>query len=193
MLSCNFSPEKRPYTGKELRPHFILSELGIKGSGIGAFLGPCRVETENLVDWEDRLALDRIEARMMVHFIGEFFGATLKEGVLLQRLFMASALESLNQKLESLGRTERLTRSGDDLFLGQNKLSVSIVTASVVSQLLHVGINVNPEGAPVAAVGLGQLGMSDASIEQWAREFLQAFSEEWAGMEWACVKVRPVM
>jgi hypothetical protein len=197
-LATFFSDQVRPYTGVELRPHFLLTQLSLRGTGIGAFIGTCAVQTDQLVDWEDRLAHDRIEARSMLHFIGEFFGSTLREGVLIQRLFMALAFETLQARLAA--SPFRLRRSGDDLFAmgdqpgdptqGERKLSVSIVTASPVSQLLHVGINIDPAGAPVPAVGLTELGIDP---REWGQELLARFAEEWAGMEWACVKVRPVM
>src|SRR3954454_12941338 len=94
-----FSKEPRTYTGVELRPHFLLTELGLRGSGLGVFIGPCHVKTDHLVDWEDRIAQDRIEAKSMVHFIGEFFGSNLREGVLRQRLLMAALGQSLNDRL----------------------------------------------------------------------------------------------
>src|SRR5262249_29513423 len=145
------------------------------------FIGSCRVATEDLVDWEDRLASDRIEARSMVHFIGEFFGhASLREGVLAQRLFIAILRDEIAARIESRGL--KCLRDGDDLFVpvatdraghtrdrcddssNGRKLSVSIVTASPVSQLLHIGINIDPSGAPVAAIGLGELGIVP---EEW--------------------------
>lgn len=194
-LTTLFSKTERTYTGPELRPHFLLTELKLEGSGIGAFLGPCRVETAHLVDWEDRLANDRIEARRMVHFIGEFFGASLREGVLIQRLFMANVFDTIRERLEASGKFGILRRDGDDLFIrdsngGERKLSVSIVTASPVSQLLHAGINIDPAGAPVPAVGLAELGINP---EEWVPALLDRFAKEWKGMEWACVKVRPVI
>jgi hypothetical protein len=194
VIRIHLDAQPRAYTGVELRPHYLLTELGLPGSAVGAFIGPCRVETEHLVDWEDRLAHDRIEAREMVHFLGEFFGASLREGVLRQRLFMATLGQSLNERLRAAGRPERLLRSGDDLFVpgagGDRKLSVSIVTASPVSQLLHVGINVDPAGAPVPAIGLAELGIEPRA---WAAEVLEAFRTEYEGVEWACAKVRPVV
>jgi hypothetical protein len=185
-LATQFSKAERAYTGVELRPHFLLTELGLKGSGVGAFIGPCSVKTEHLVDWEDRLAHDRIEARWMVHFIGEFFGMGLREGVFAQRLLMSVMGEVANEQLGRLA----VRRSGDDLFAGDRKLSVSIVTASPVSLLLHAGINIDPEGAPVPAIGLRELG---ALPETWVPEVLRRFSEEWEGIHWACAKVRPVI
>jgi hypothetical protein len=186
-LATLFSKTERPHTGVELRPHFLLSELGLKGAALGAFVGPCRVQTEHLVDWEDRLAQDRIEAKSMVHFIGEFFGMGLREGVFAQRLLMATMGELVN---EQLGGKAVVRRSGDDLFAKDRKLSVSIVTASPVSLLLHAGINIDPAGAPVPAIGLEELGVP---AEAWVPEVLRRFAEEWEGIHWACAKVKPVM
>lgn len=186
LIATALAEGTRPYTGVELRPHFLLTEMGLRGTALGAFIGPCEVKTEHLVDWEDRLASDHIAARAMVHFIGEFFGASLREGVLRQRLLMASVQQDLAARLP--GRQVR--RAGDDIFVDGRKLSVSIVTASPVSQLLHVGINVDPAGAPVAAVGLGELGIEPRAF---ASSVLKAFAEEWDGIEWACAKVRPVV
>ncbi|HUP58131.1 MAG TPA: DUF366 family protein [Bdellovibrionota bacterium] len=187
MMTTAFVPGERGYTGQELRPHFLLTELGLKGSALGSFIGPCRVATEHLVDWEDRLASDRIEARSMVHFIGEFFGAQLREGVVLQRLLMAIMGETLNERKPS----ELVLRRGDDLFFKERKLTVSIVTASPVSLLLHTGVNIDPTGAPVPAVGLPELGVTDARA--WSESVLKRFAEEHESMEWACAKVRPVV
>jgi hypothetical protein len=183
-FATGFLKQERTYSGKELRPHFLLTELGLKGSALGAFIGPCDVKTENLVDWEDRLAEDRIAARKMIHFIGEFFGLPLREGVLIQRLLMSMMGESLRV------RGVEIERDGDDLFVKGRKLSVSIVTASPVSLLLHTGINLDPTGAPVPAIGLEELGIGP---EAWVSEILARWASEWESMAWACTKVRPVV
>lgn len=185
-----------PYTGPELRPHFLLERWGLRGSAIGAFIGPCEVKTEHLVDWEDRLANDFIRAKLMVHCLGEFFGISLSEGVLYQRLFMSIAGEEIAQ-----ATGKRIRRDGDDLFFttaeGERKLSVSIVTASPVSQLLHVGMNLDPTGAPVQAGGLFQLGIGAAQdlvpVRDLMNRILSAFAREVEEIEWACAKVRPVV
>lgn len=183
--------ESRPYTGPELRPHFLLSEFGVKGSALVAWRGPCRVETEHLVDWEDRLVQDRIEAREMVHFIGEFFGSgSLREGVLRQRLLASTIAESVREALSGAGASRRnVRREGDDVFVDDRKLTVSIVTASPVSLLLHAGVNIDPTGAPVAAIGLQELGIDPL---QWVPHVLERFASEWESIDWACAKVRPV-
>ena len=213
-LSTRFSKTLRPYTGKELRPHFLLTEMGLRGSALGAFVGPCDVKTEQLVDWEDRLKNDSIQAKEMLHVIGEFFGASLREGVLLQRLWVAVLGDQVREILlrgrsgggdgedpavrrihrEQYDRLlqEGPERDGDDLFFGERKLTVSIVTASPVSQLFHLGINLDPEGAPVSAIGLYEMGLERGDIPRWGQSLLDAFSQEVDGMEWACAKVRPV-
>jgi hypothetical protein len=194
-MSVFLSRDPLAYTGSELRPHFLLEKFGLEGSAIGAFIGPCRVETGALVDWEDRLAHDRIEAKSMIHFIGEFFGSNLKEGVYRQRLFMAHLKERLEDEGVGSKAGTRLTRTGDDLWMttgsqDKRKLSVSIVTSSPVSVLMHVGINIDPSGAPVAAIGLSELGVDPLA---WAERSLKSYAEEWKSLEWACTKVRAVV
>ncbi|OFZ83473.1 MAG: hypothetical protein A2583_04575 [Bdellovibrionales bacterium RIFOXYD1_FULL_53_11] len=196
MITSGFFKGDLAYTGVELRPHFLLSRFGLKGSAVGAFAGPCSVKTEHLVDWEDRLENDRIEAALMLHFIGEFFGVLLREGVLMQRLFMSIAGEEIERaagRVSVPARFGRIERRGDDLFALGRKLSVSIVTASPVSVLMHAGINIDPSGAPVPAVGLGELGFETGAIEPLARGIMERFAAEARSIDWACAKVRPVV
>ncbi|MCM0605428.1 MAG: DUF366 family protein [Xanthomonadaceae bacterium] len=181
-LTTKILDKKFPYTGPELRPHYLLTELGLKGSALGVWFGPCEVKTDHMVDWEDRIANDFIRSKEMIHFLGEFFGWQLRETVILQRLLVSI----VGAELASFG----CTREGDDLFIQGRKLSVSIVTASPVSQLLHLGINIDPEGAPVAAIGLKELGVDPVSL---TRKVVDKFTAEFESFEWACAKVRPVV
>ncbi|MBC7387066.1 MAG: DUF366 family protein [Cryobacterium sp.] len=205
-IQIRFIPEQTAYLGPELRPHFLLEKWKIRGSALAAFVGPCEVKTGDLVDWEDRLENDFIRAKLMVHFLGEFFGISLSEGVLYQRLFMATAGAEISR---ATGKP--VSRDGDDLFWfdgkDPRKLSVSIVTASPVSVLLHAGINLDAAGAPVKAAGLFDLGMrglnpSDSTAPSSAESepitalvmrILELFQAEVASIEWACAKVRPVV
>ncbi len=191
-LSFAFSDQTRTYNGPELRPHFLLTELGVKGHGIGAFIGPCEVKTESLVDYEDKLAQDFIRSKLMLHFIGEFFDIGLQEGVLLQRLFMSTVGQEISREYGV-----SIRRDGDDLFWNDSKLSVSIVTASPVSKLLHAGINIDATGAPVKAAGLFDLGLKSPEmaerVKRLSLSILQSFKAELESVEWACAKVRPVV
>ena len=186
-FQTHFHPTELQYNGPELSPHFILSKFRKEGSCLSAFIGPCMVKTDHLVDWEDRLQNDHIKAAKMIHFLGEFFGITLREGVWIQRLIV-SHLHS-----ELLQQGVKARRDGDDLFVehagAEKKLSVSIVTASAVSVLLHLGINIDSTGAPVSAVGLQDLGIDPQALVQ---ETLNWFETEFESVERATVKVRPV-
>ena len=187
-LKTHFSPDPLPYTGHELRPHFLLSRFGLRGSALAAFRGPCKVQTAELVDWEDRLADDRFEAAEMIHFLGEFFGIGLREGVLIQRLLMAILAEQIQSLLKE--PKVPLRREGDDLWVNARKLSVSIATVSPVSALIHAGINIDASGAPVPAVGLIELGIDPNGLSD---RVLEAFAREWEDLSWACAKVRSVI
>jgi hypothetical protein len=187
LIQTYFHEAELPYTGPELRPHFILQKFKIEGSTLAAFIGPCDVKTDHLVDWEDRLANDSIKAKSMVHFLGEFFGPQLAEGVWIQRLIVGEIVVRLN------ARGTPVTRKGDDLFWNGSKLSVSIVTASPVSVLLHLGINIDSTGAPVKAAGLKDLGMDLAATRKFIQEILTWFETEYQSVARACVKVRPVI
>ena len=182
-----FHEKESEYTGPELAPHFILSRFKVEGSCLSAFIGPCMVQTDHLVDWEDRLQNDHIKAKKMIHFLGEFFGITLREGVWIQRLIV-SQIESF-----LLSEGIQVRRNGDDLYVkhacAEKKMSVSIVTASAVSVLLHLGLNIDAEGAPVSAVGLGELGVDAKALTQ---KILKWFETEFESVERATVKVRPV-
>jgi len=186
-MITRFFEERRTYFGPELRPHFILSEYKIEDSALICFRGPCEVKTDHLVDWEDRLQNDFIRAKEMLHFLGEFFGISLKEGIWIQRLLVAEIHVRL------LGFGLKVSRSGDDLFVnGRQKLSVSIVTASPVSVLLHLGINIDPEGAPVEAAGLQQF-LNSTQIQALVQTVLERFQQEYVSVHRASVKVRPVI
>ncbi len=186
-LKTYFSSEARAYFGPELRPHFILSQYKQVGDALIAFVGPCDVKTDHLVDWEDRLNSDSIRAASMIHFLGEFFGTELREIVFFQRLF-AAQLRAFVQ--EATG--EKWDRSGDDLYWNGKKLSVSIVTQSPVSSLIHFGLNWDPAGAPVDAVGLSQFMTVDAR-DALVKRILEWAANEWSSVGAACVKVRPVV
>jgi hypothetical protein len=175
------------YTGRELRPHWGLERTGIYGSLLTAFIGPCEVKTDALVDMEDRLASDFIRAESMLHVIGEFFGTSLEAGVLYQRLLMSWA----ERLLREAGL--HIERRGDDLMVdGDRKLSVSIATATPVSVLIHWGINIDSTGAPVKAAGLGEHGWRNAEVLSFAKKLLSHYIAELEEIRLAQCKVRPV-
>jgi hypothetical protein len=171
------------YTGEELRSGWVREHTGLIGDAAAAFIGPCLVPTENLVDMDDARSGAHIESAMMAHIIIEHIKCPLQVAVLRQRL-LASLLREL---LNSAGLNAH--RDGDDVYLEMRKLTVSIAAPSEVSSLIHMGINVDPQGAPVPAAGL-----EDAGIE--ARDLLgrllDLYSRELADCSHAERKVRAV-
>lgn len=185
-MHAHLADRRLPYTGRELRSHWIRETFGRAGNAIVAFLGPCEVAAQDMVDLDDARAGDGIRAALMLHFIAEHFDTDLERAVLRQRLLVALAFETLREALAP-ERRDALSRRGDDLFVGERKLSVSIATASPVSTLIHLGINVDPAGAPVAAVGLAELHVDPTAF---ARDLMEAYTGELAGVRAARCKVR---
>jgi hypothetical protein len=175
--------EPLAYTGHQLRSHWILDTFGLQGDAIVAFRGPCRVALSEMVDLADVAAGEAIEAAEMLHFIAEHFDRDLYRAVLRQRLLICTLAERLATRPEA----PPVRREGDDLYAGERKLTVSIATVSPVSALLHVGVNLDPTGAPVPAVGLAEWGVDADAL---AREALDAWAAELESVYLATCKVR---
>jgi hypothetical protein len=139
-----------------------------------------------MVDGEDLLAGATIAGAEMVHFIIEKFHTTLFSAVTLQRLFASICLELLRE-LAGPNHAALLTRSGDDLFFSDGKLSISIATLSPVSGLIHFAVNCTNAGTPVKTASLADLGVQPAAFANLAMARLES---EVATIEEATVKVR---
>lgn len=177
--------EEIGYTGAQLRSGWITERTGLTGDAAVAFLGPCDVAPEHMVDQADLAAGASIRSPRMVHIIVEHPGLDLGHITTRQRLLMALAAETLNAHLgEALVR-----REGDDLYLRHLKLSVSVATVSPSSGLIHAGFNCRGAGAPVPAIGLEELGLAP---KEFADRVLAAYATEIAGAEAATRKVKQV-
>ena len=173
------------YEGWQLSPHWIYKNFKIQGDAIVAFVGECEVKLTEMVDIEDVINNEPIYSKSMLSFISEQFNVGLLEGVFRQRLLICTIKEALEK------RGYKITRSGDDLFFEDKKLTVSIATKSVNSILIHTGININSDGAPVKASGLAsELGLSD--IKDFAKEIMNKYSQEIDDIILASTKVRGV-
>src|SRR5262249_42713346 len=93
----------------------------------------------------------------------------------------------LGELLASRGKVAR--RDGDDLYYDGRKLTVSIAAPSSASSLIHLGINVDPAGAPVPAVGLAELGIRPRGLLQ---DLLTRYANELATAAHATTKVKTV-
>ena len=181
-MHTHLHPDILAYTGAELRSHWIYSSFGLAGDAVVAFAGPCEVKLTEMVDLADVRANAPIYSEQMLSLIIEHFQADLRSMILRQRLLTAQVKDLLEAKGVS-----GLRRSGDDLYQGQHKLSVSIATVSPVSGLIHFGINISSNNTPVPTQGLADFGLEWTSF---ARELMALYAEEEAGIGTALVKVR---
>ncbi|MFV9504005.1 MAG: DUF366 family protein [Oscillochloridaceae bacterium umkhey_bin13] len=106
-----------------------------------------------------------------------------------QRLLIVTAKEVLADM-----SNRPITRTGDDLYLPRadgspGKLSVSIATASPLSNLIHTGFNIVTDGTPVPTVGLAELGVDPVTF---GSALLERYAAEVANIRMARCKVRAV-
>ena len=180
-----WSENEIKYEGWQLQPHWIYKNFKVQGDAIVGFVGECEVKLTEMVDIEDVINNEPIYSKNMLSFITEQFNVDLVEGVFRQRLLICKIKEALEKR----GFTVR--RNGDDLFVNDKKLTVSIATKSLTSILIHTGINIDSIGAPVRAAGLGtDLGITD--IEDFAKDVMREYSEEIDDIIMASTKVRGV-
>jgi len=150
-----------------------------------SFIGSCDVPVDRMADLEDVRENAPIVSKRMLHFIVEHFQCELETAVLRQRLLICLLSELINSQLKG----ERIRRLGDDLYLGEAKLSVSIAVKSPVSCMIHAGLNVESRGVPVRAVGLRDLGVDPQPLAESA---IHRYGEELRRIRAALCKVRGV-
>ena len=173
------------YDGTQLRSGWIQASTGLKGNAIVAFQGGANVPIENMVDLEDVARNAPIFSEAMLHFIVEIFESDLEKMVLRQRLLVAI----IEEALKKFPQCQNIVRSGDDLYDGDAKLSISIATSSPISCLIHTGVNISSRNTPVLTKGLDDYNLSPKSL---AETILQNFTDEFADIQHATTKVRSV-
>ncbi|MFN7729863.1 MAG: DUF366 family protein [Bdellovibrio sp.] len=185
-MKTHFDSKNLKYDGTQLRALRNYLEYGLLGDSVLAWIGPCQISLEHMVDGEDLREQAKIEGSEMIHFIFEVFDVPLVAGVCLQRL-MADHVRALI--LEKTKGKTALTRQGDDLYFDSKKLSISIATKSVNSVLVHFALNVRNDGTPVSTCAL-----SDFALEAvpFAQEACIRIAEEWVSIKDATWKIRAV-
>jgi hypothetical protein len=180
------------YDGTQLRSLHAFTEHNVQGNSIVAFRGPCQVGVEELVDMEDRKNRQEIFSEDMAHFIVELFDSDLDRTVVMQRLFLCVIKDVIEEIMPELF----ISRRGDDLYIEveeegveDRKLTVSVATASPVSTLIHVGINIASANTPVPTLGLEDL---EIAVDDFILKVLQGFINEVKGIDQARCKVRSV-
>jgi hypothetical protein len=179
------SDQALKYDGSQLRSLFAYTTFKIQGDSIVSWPGECDIPFSNMTDGEDVVLESPIRGASMLHFIIEKFHLSLMGAVAYQRLLTCMALAELQSLTDG---KFNFRRDGDDIFLDDRKLSISVATCSPVSALIHFAVNINNENTPVET-----LSLSDLKIDTFvfARKLTEAFSAEVKSMDVAASKVRP--
>jgi hypothetical protein len=161
-----------------------MTQFHVAGDAAVIFRGPADVKGSALIDLEDRQQEHVIVSADMLHLMIERFEVDLLLGICIQRLIASIVADDV--RVLAPGRA--VARNGDDVRVDGRKLTVSIATVSPVSTLIHFGINVDPAGAPVPAIGLEELG---GDPERFAVKLLDRIDCELEGIARARSKVAP--
>ncbi len=164
------------YNGSQIDPLWAYKKYGVLGDSVVVFRGGMDVSEERMKDCEDIRGKTEITGDDVLHLIVERFDSpgNLLISYLLQRLLVICAQAVLNMYgIET-------TRSGDDLFVADDKLTVSIATASITSEKMHLGINVTTSGTPkgIAITSLTSFGIEPDESLSIGRDIAEMFSRE---------------
>ncbi len=170
MIKSLLLKEPVDYDASQLHPHWIFRNYGILGDAIVAFVGEAHVKSHKMVNLTDVREKEYIYSPKMLNFIVEHFNTDLEMAIYRQLILIFAIKEELD------GYEVVVQRIGDDLYVERAKLSVSVATSSVVSTLIHVGLNVESHGTPVKTVGLKELGISD--ISSFAEKVMLRYKRE---------------
>lgn len=182
-MKSKFLEITEKYDGAQLVSLRNYLQHGLLGDSIVAWIGACDVSLDHMVDGEDLVVDARIAGDRMLHFIVEKFDVSLFAAVGLQRLLAAIVMDLLREKYAGAG----LVRDGDDIYLGERKLSISIATQSPVSSLIHFAVNVTNAGTPVKTLCLEDLGVEPRAF---ALRVMEKFSAEVESIHQATMKVK---
>jgi hypothetical protein len=186
MMKTKWIEESFTYDGTQLRPLFSYMNHGLLGDSIVSWQGPCEIPFEHMVDGEDLREESPICGGNMLHFIIEKFETSLFAAVSLQRLLASLAIDLLNELNPSL---KGLFRTGDDIFIEDKKLSISIATQSPTSSMIHFAVNITNEGTPVKTLSLEDLNINPISF---SKKLMERFSKEVLSIQEATQKVYAV-
>lgn len=199
-MICKFLDKNIKYDGSQLRSLYAFREHQILGNSLVSWIGPCDVAKEFMVDGEDLNANEKICGDLMLHFILERFETSLVAMVAIQRLMSSIALDVLKDLSQNQEMSQKLFRSGDDLYLNTSKfkntelniknelpkLSISIATVSPVSGLVHFAMNVTNIGTPVKTLSLQDL---ECDPNEFVKEYFHIFGNEMQSLSEATQKV----
>jgi uncharacterized protein len=182
-LSIVHIDKKIKYDGSQLAPHWIYKNYNTIGDVAACFIGPCDIPYKFMVDIEDIINKDTIFSNEMLHFVVEIFNKNIMFSVLFQNIIISLIQNVL------LSYNINVVKKGDDLFVNDKKLSISIATASIMSALIHIGINIDSNNTPVKTISLNDLNID---INSFKNNILYEVNSEYKRIILASSKVKPV-
>ena len=156
-----FINENFAYDGSQIDPSWAFKKYGIKGSSIIAWRGPVNITPDNLKDFAD-VGLE-IKSNEMVNIICEFFDvqpANIRMAYMRQRLLVLLFREELTKLgVESY-------REGDDIYVDNAKLTISIASVSISSMKIHFAFNIRDNGTPdvLDTIGIFEVKDKDGNL-----------------------------
>ncbi|WP_292467502.1 DUF366 family protein [Methanolobus sp.] len=182
-MECIVLDKKTDYDGSQISSLWAYNFADIQSDSIIAFRGGCDVKIEHMIDLEDKKHGDMIFSTDMIHFIVEHFDSTdLKLVYARQRLFTAIVKEILSEYRADI------IRNGDDLFVDDKKLTVSIASTSAVSQKIHFGINVEHDYYG----SLEDLGLGSDDVQDLMEKIANLYYNDFLDIEKDLRKSRPL-
>lgn len=182
-MECIVLDKRLDYDGSQISSLWGYNILDFQDDSIIAFRGGCDIKIEHMIDLEDRKENESICSPDMLHFIIEHFDSTdLKLVYARQRLFTSIVAEVLTS------RGVKAIRQGDDLFVNEKKLTVSIASTSAVSQKIHFGINVVHDFYGC----LEEIGLNSYDADELLGEIAGSYLREFEDIEKDLRKSRPL-
>ena len=186
-MKYKFIDKTTDYTGQQLRSHYIFEQFGLEGDSIVSFIGTCEVK-EHMVDLSDKVKKEFIKSDKMLHFLIEHFDSDLEKAVLRKRLLVAVILGQIINIVATPHATS-LRRVDNGIYSGTKKLSVAVATASPVSTLIHIGLNISSKNTPVETIGLEDLGIEPKKL---ALDVIELYCKEMESVRQSRCKVAGV-
>lgn len=186
------------YKGNQLSPMFVYNET--KGvANIVLFRGPMSLNSNDLVDAEDKVNNDSIHSRDAINIIAELPFVDLVGGVALQRIMIRKIVDVLQSMVSNV----YWLIDGDDIKFCKapvsqpdyKKLSVSIATKTATSVLIHIGLNIFAgQNAPAFAgslIDIVNVLEKDEKVYEFMRNIADAITIELNDIYEASMKVYP--
>jgi hypothetical protein len=184
-MKIEILPGRIDYDGSQIKPLWAYS-LGIVGDSIVVFRGAMDILPSNIKDMEDLQDNKAIKGGDLLHFIVERFDspASMRLAYYLQRLLVVSTKDVLE------GYGIKSIRNGDDIYVDGGKLTVSIASAGISSEKVHMGINIISQGTPtdIEVACLEDHGIKD--VIGLANEIASTFTAEIDDIESDMVKTK---